>query len=393
LKGLARKKEVGRDAVPRVIVVGASSSQICGVRDYARVTAEAMVVEGASVTTLWWERDLSWGRRRTIAEARRWLADVAEAVERQRPDWILWHYSVFTWGLWGIPFLSLMAARRLARTGVPLLTVLHEFAFPFGDGGLRGLGWAIAHRVTLLPVWRACARAIVTTEERAQWLKSRRWLPTRPVSFLPVCSNLPAVLPDNRSKDGLSIGVFGFQADRSLAERVVGALARLHDDGLATRLVLVGAPGDEGPAADAWLRAAANCGFEPLSFTGILPAPEIARAVASVDVIVFADSSGSMSRKTTLAAALALAKPVVAMDGPGRWRHLVEANAVVVARPNADEIAAALRPLLLDEVNRDAQGTRGRNFYRRWMAPDVLARASLDFIALNTEPRLQVASQ
>jgi glycosyltransferase involved in cell wall biosynthesis len=390
LNGLARKKELGEE-VSRVIVVGASSSQICGVREYALVTAEAMVAEGASVTTLWWERDLSWGRRRTIAEARRWLTAVAEAVERQRPDWILWHYSVFTWGLVGIPFLSLMAAHRLARTRVPLLIVLHEFAFPFGDGGLRGLGWAIAHRVTFPSVWRACARAIVTTEERAQWLKSRRWLPSRPISFLPVCSNLPAVRPDNRPRDDLSIGVFGFQADRRLAELVVGALARLRDDGLATRLVLVGAPGAEGPAADAWLRAAANCGFESLFFTGILPAPDVARALASVDVMVFADSSGSMSRKTTLAAALALAKPVVATDGPGCWRRLVEANAVVVARPNASEIAAALRPLLLDEVNRNAQGARGRNFYRRWMAPDVLARASLDFVDLKTEPRLEVA--
>lgn len=365
----------------RIAVVGASSGPVCGVRDYARVTAEALSSHGARVTTLWWERDESWGFRRTAAEARAWLDAVDEAVDRDKPEWILWHYSVFTWGGRGIPYLAPMVARRLARTEVPVLAVLHEFAFPFGEGGLGGTVWALAHRAALVPVLRGTTAVIVTTEDRALWLRSRRWLPLRPVSFLPVCSNLPVVPTQSRLEDVLSVGVFGFAAGCSLVEEVTAALTHLRDAGLKARLVLVGAPGSAGPDADAWRNAASSRGFDSLAFTGVLGPDELARALASVDVALLADRAGPMSRKTTLAAALALGRPVVAVDGPKRWGLLANERAVVLAQPTSKGISTALEPLLRNEGARRKQGERGKAFYSRWMTPERLASEMLAFLA------------
>jgi glycosyltransferase involved in cell wall biosynthesis len=364
----------------RIVVAGASSAPICGVRDYARVTSEAMAEHGAQVTTLWWERDVSWGGRRTLAEVGRWLAAVDREVERERPDWIVWHYSVFTWGFRGIPVLAPRVARRLARTRVPVLAVLHELAFPLGEGGLREIGWALTQRASLVPVVRACSGAIVTTEERASWLRSRRWLPTRPVSFFPVCSNLPVVSPGHRLDGTSSVGVFGFAAEFSLVDVVVAALGRLRENGLVTRLALVGSPGAEGPAAEVWRKTAARLGLDQLVFTGVLESRALAQALASVDIVLVADRAGPMSRRTTLAAALALGTAVVAVDGPKRWKRLVDEQAVMLAPPTAEGLAAALEPLLRDEAARSRQGALGAQFYRSHMSRDVVADQTLAFI-------------
>jgi glycosyltransferase involved in cell wall biosynthesis len=266
-----------------------------------------------------------------------------------------------------------MMARRLARKGVPVVAALHEFAFPFGDGGNRETIWAVTHRAALVPVWSATAGVIVTTEDRAHWLRSRRWLPHRPVSFVPVCSNLPVVSTPDRPESGPRVGVFGFAAGGSLVEETAAALSRLRDAGLDAQLVLIGAPGPAAPDADAWRRAAGSSGFGPLVFTGVLEPVDLARALCSVDVVLLADRAGPMSRKTTLAAALALGRPVVAADGPRRWDLLAKERAVVLARPSAEGLASALESLLREEPERRRQGVRGEAFYRRWMTPERFA--------------------
>jgi glycosyltransferase involved in cell wall biosynthesis len=368
-------------AAPRIALVGGSSGPICGVRDHVRVVGEALVAQGAQVETLWWERDETWGSRRTRAEAMRWLDEVEAAVRCKRPDWIIWHYSVFTWGRHGIPFLAPMVARRLARPRVPLLVVLHEFAFPFAEAGIRGAVWALAHRAALAPVWRASVGAIVNTEERARWLRSRRWLPRRPVLFLPVCSNLPASEVSGRARGRSRVGVFGFATDGALADTVVAAVAALRARGLEAHLSLIGAPGTASAAADTWRTAAARHGFESLVLTDLLEPLELTAALNAVDVVLFADHAGPMSRKGTLAAALALAKPVVAVDGPKRWEQLVEAKAVVLAQPTVESLATVLERLLRDETARKRLGQRGAAFYRRWMSPARLASETLALLA------------
>ena len=76
----------------RLLVMGASDSPVCGVRDYNRVLQTALGQLGVEVETTWLERDSRAGLRAMISETRAWSARVRSAVTHLRPDWVLWHY-------------------------------------------------------------------------------------------------------------------------------------------------------------------------------------------------------------------------------------------------------------------------------------------------------------
>jgi glycosyltransferase involved in cell wall biosynthesis len=177
------------------------------------------------------------------------------------------------------------------------------------------------------------------------------------------------------------LGVLGFGSGTALIPETVEALARLRSRGDDVRLLLVGAPGEVGPAANAWRAAAADADVaDAVGFTGILPLSELAQAIVELDAVVFPDRYGPSERRTTLTAALALARPVVATDGPDRWDRLARERAILLARPTADGLCEELSALLANGAERDAQGARAAAFYRRWMAPDVVARETLTLL-------------
>ena len=134
-------------AAGRLLVLGTSASEACGVRDYANVVARALREQGAHVELQWWEQDTRWSLRTAMEQHSKWLTRVATSVRASSPDWIIWHYSVFLWGASGIPYLVPRTARRLERMGVPILLVAHELAFPFGRDGWKGWIWAASQRV------------------------------------------------------------------------------------------------------------------------------------------------------------------------------------------------------------------------------------------------------
>ncbi len=372
----------------RLLAVGASSTSVCGVRDYAGVMEQRLREQGTAVTTLWWERDERWSPRATVREARRWLSEVGAIVAEQPPDCILWHYSVFVYGWRGIPLAAPVFARELARTGRPVVAVLHEFAFPLGRRGWRGTVHAVTQRIALVPTVQASNGVVVTTKDRLDWIRRRPWLPRKPLAFAPVYSNLPqANAPERTDGEQVVIGVFGFRAEDVRPELVTQALARLLTRGIDARLVLVGAPGAPSREASIWraAAAAANCA-DAVSFTGVLDPLDLAAALSALDIVVLADKAGPTSRRTTLAAALAEGKAVVAFDGPKRWDALVRERAVVTVPQRADELAAELESLARDGERRRAQGARAATFYRRHMTPDVVVDRVLRLVRSVARP-------
>ena len=79
--------------------------------------------------------------------------------------------------------------------------------------------WAVTQRVALLEMLRAVDAVVVTTEERRRWLRSRRWLPRRPVAFAPVFSNLPPPRVSSAASAQAGtpavLGMFGYPSDGS----------------------------------------------------------------------------------------------------------------------------------------------------------------------------------
>lgn len=361
----------------KLLVAGASTSEICGVRDCADVLAPALEAAGATLEQVWWNRSARAGTRSTIREAKAFADD----LRSREADAIVWHYSVFSYGPRGIPVATPVVARRL-RGGAPVVGFLHELAFPWGARGLRGTTQALTQRAALRPLFTTLVGGVVTTERRRAWLGSSRLVPRIPLSFLPVPSNLPVAPSGSTSANGaLRIGVFGFGSDGNDVATATAAVADLRRRGVDARLALVGAPGPGSPQARRWLDAAGAAGFaDAVTVTGIeAPAP-LSATLQALDIVLLPDRSGPTARRGSLAAALAHGRPVVAFDGPARWDDVVEGRALVLAPANSAAVADELERLARDEGARKRQGERARAFYERTMSAEVVARGLLSFV-------------
>jgi glycosyltransferase involved in cell wall biosynthesis len=361
----------------RAAVVGVSTSATCGVRDHATLLAEALGREGITCTTHWLTRR-EHSIRGARTEFRSWTAALAGELESAQPAAVILHYSVFSYAYRGFPLYVRPVLAALRRSGVPVITVLHEFAYPWKRGGLHGRAWSITQNALLREVMRASAAVVVTAPFRAGQLASRPWLPRRPHVLAPVFSNLPPPAVGHARPDsaGHVVGLFGYAYEGAARSLVLDALRLLDERGLPVQIELLGAPGRDTPAARAWLAGARDRGIaDSLSFSGVLSAQDLSDAIAACDVLLHPEPSGPTSRKGTLAASLASGRAVVAIDGPRRWSELIESEAALVVEPTASALADAVAALLEDEPRRRQLGERGGRFARRAMSVERSAQA------------------
>jgi glycosyltransferase involved in cell wall biosynthesis len=352
----------------RVAAVGISTTLTCGVRDHATLLADALGEQGVRCSLHWLQRSED-PLRASRLQVRAWTQALSRELQADEPDAILLHYSVFSYSHRGLPLLVRPTLSALRATGIPLVSALHEYAYPWRRGGARGTVWAVTQRAALLGLMRASAAALVTTEWRAEWLASRAWLPSRRLAVAPIFSNLPPPGATARPHGPVPVvGLFGYAYEPATVALVLDALRALERAGIDAQLLLIGAPGAASPAAREWLDGALARGFarEP-GFSGTLPAQELSDRLAACDVLLSAEPSGPTSRKTTLAASLASGRPVLALDGPRTWRELIAADAAIAVQPSANAFAGALADLLADGQRRESLGARGRAFAAQTM--------------------------
>jgi glycosyltransferase involved in cell wall biosynthesis len=302
-------------------------------------------------------------------QMRSWTRVLLGELRHERPDAIQLHYSVFSYSYRGLPVFILPLLSALRATGTPVVTVLHEFAYPWGRQGVRGAAWALSQRTVLIEVMRKSAAAVVTTDVRSDWLASRRWLSRRPVRFAPVFSNLPPPsAPRRPHRRRPVIGLFGYSHEGTAMQLVLEALRLLQDRGRPVDLMLLGAPGRDSRLGERWLTRAHACAVDDsVSFSGVLGAQALSDALAACDLLLCAEHTGPTARKTTLAASLASGTAVVAIDGPRSWPEVTR-SALELVPPSAGELARAVAALLDDPRSRDALGARGREFAERRMS-------------------------
>lgn len=376
----------GRGGALEVAVLGFSLQRTCGVRDHAEILADALAAQNVSCTRHWLLRD-ERSLRGSRAEIGSFIGGLPRALAEVRPDAILLHYSVFTYSHKGVPVFVAPLLSALRSSGVPVVSFLHEFVYPWGYGGWRGVAWAVSQRAALVELMRRTRSAIVTDESRAAWLTSRRWLPTRPVLTAPVFSNLPAPSGSPRpQRTRPAIGLFGYSYQGAATAIVLDALDELQRTGIDAELILLGAPGAASPAGESWQAQARARGVQDsLSFSGRLPAQSLSDELASCEVLLFADRAGPSPRKGTLAGSLASGRPVLALDGPRAWPALLSAQAVGLVESSAAALARRITMLLADAGEREALGTRGLAFARSEMSVEraaAVTRSALELAVL-----------
>jgi len=359
----------------RILNLGVSHSPVCGVRDYAERLGEELASAGHAVESEWLERPAS------VQGTLDWIRTVTSAEMQDRVDVVLWHYSVFAYSSNGVPTVALPLSWALWRARVPVVGVLHEFVFPWGRHGWKGTAWAASQRLALPAVVAVSSRLLVTVEDRAAWLREQRWLPCRPTTVVPVFSCLPeSLVPPIPQKSGpMRIGMLGYP--KASARLITEAMEYVRATGISAELWLLGAPGQDTSAGEAWRRAGGAASIdEAMKFTGIVRPERLADEIAHCDILIFDDTFGPSSRKTTLAAILVSGRPVVAIDGPSTWSLLAEAGAVRLVARNPRALGEALLQLANDDAKREELGARSRAFYERHQSRRVVAAAVLQLI-------------
>jgi glycosyltransferase involved in cell wall biosynthesis len=358
-----------------------STKRVCGVRDHARLLAEELDREGVASSMHWLcgrDGSLAEGRSQTRA----WTRALASELDPSRVDAILLHYSVFSYSYRGIPLFVHPTIAALRRTGIPLITIMHEIAFPWSTRGPKGNLWAASQRAVLIEVMRASAAVIVTADFRAQWLSTRRWLPARPIAVAPVFSNLPPPATGSRPPHAVPVlGLFGYTLDPASVRLVLDSVRLLRDRGVPVELLLLGAPGRDSAPGALWTSAAEDRGVgDALSFSGTLSPQELSDALAASDMLLYADVTGPASRKGTLAGSLASGRPLIALRGRRSWSQLLDAAAAVVVARTSEALGDAVQGLLADTAAREALGARGRAFAEQTMGVGRTAEVVRGFL-------------
>lgn len=343
---------------PGVAVVGLSFEGACGVQDHTTLLTSALTASGIPVHTQWLVRHRS-SLLDARTEVRGWTGSLGTSLRTAQPGAVVVQYSVFSYSHRGVPLFVPTVFSAVRDLGIPVVTFLHEFAYRWRGGGWRGTVWAATQRLSLVQVMRHSDAVIVTTEQRRDWILTRRWLPRRPIRVTPVFSNLPKGGGTAPPAGRPTVGIFGYAYEGVAVTAVLDALSILRRQGCDVPLLLMGSPGPDSDAARLWLTAARDRGLaSEVKITGFEPAQQLADRIATCSVLVFPDSRGPSSRKGTLAAALGSGRPVVAVDGPDRWDELVQADAVQLVAPDGPALAHGIKQVLQDAGR--AEGLAGR---------------------------------
>jgi glycosyltransferase involved in cell wall biosynthesis len=291
------------------------------------------------------------------------LAELDGAIRKTPRTRVLLHYVPLTFGRFNPAFM-----RWLSRCRNPLWVMFHEVAYP--------LRWRQRFRHRVLGVmthWTArtlagrADRVLVSTPSFEPLL--RRLSPSLgPVHWLPISSNIPE--PDDgrdavvvRRELGLSSSdllVVHFGTFREGQALLGGVIRRLLEDP-RVHVAILGRGAEEYTRKvdlDSHLRLRVHS-------VGQSPASRVAELIAAADLGLYPFVDGVTTRRTSLMAALSLAKPVVTTVGATTEPIWFETDAVRLVEPNAEKLARAARELLADEVSRRALGGRAKLAYQQ----------------------------
>ena len=305
---------------------------------------------------------------------------ILQHVESIRPDWVILQYQPFCYGRWGLNLhLPLMVRKIKERSpGTRFALMAHEDFVPV-------ISWKFAVMTTWQrwQLWSLGRSADLVLFSIQPWVdKYRGWFPGKPVRHLPVGSNIPLVgLSAVEARERLGIpmghivlGLFGTAHACRLLHLVRGAASAVRQGGRDVILLYMG------PDAES-IRG--QLGDVPVRAEGPLPAEEVSRRFAAVDVALAPFVDGVSTRRTSLMTGLQHGVATIGTRGPLTDAALLEENerALVLADVGspADFQGQVVR-LAADAGLRRRLGREARTFYEREFAWERVSGRLLDFL-------------
>lgn len=219
---------------------------------------------------------------------------LVDRVETRQPDWLLLQYNPFSYGRWGLnPFLP-MALRRM-REVAPSMQVALTVHEPFVP--IESLKFAVMTCWQRLQFWWLGHLADVAFMAIEPWVQRfDSWFPETDVNHLPVSSNMPRVEADSEDvrrdlgipTETLVVGLFGRGHSSRLLSFIHRAVRSLRDEGRDARVLYVG------PAIKKVKTALDGV---PNLRTGPLPAPDVSRHFAAMDLYLAPFRKGVSARR------------------------------------------------------------------------------------------------
>jgi glycosyltransferase involved in cell wall biosynthesis len=219
-------------------------------------------------------------------------------------------------------------------------------------------------RLAMLPAHRVVA--VWTAGESSL----RRALPADRVTLIDNGVPVEAYPPPGEGNNPPRVLYVGLLTPRKGVLDLLAASRLLRERGVDHELRLLGGTPDEGPEAEAQVRAGLD---DRVRLLGTRPPEQMPAEFAAADV--FCLPSWWEAMPLSVLEAMAAALPVVATDVGDVSRAVADGvtGAVVPVR-NPDKLAAALEPLLLDEQLRRRMGAAGRERVDEMFSSEVTAR-------------------
>ncbi|MFM7322071.1 MAG: hypothetical protein ACKO5K_11185 [Armatimonadota bacterium] len=365
-----------------LIVAAALPPAIDGIGDYAATLARALAGRATVAVAADRERPCASIEGVEILPAfdlrsPRGVETLPGVVAGWRPDWTILQYNPFSWGRRGFnPYLP-MAMERIRRAGTTRIGLMvHERYVPLTTA--KYLAMSLWQRPQYRLLVRGSDVLFCSTEP---WMPELRALaPGRSIHLAPAGSGIPRVeIPRSEARQRLGIpegtfvaGFFGFAHASKPLGHVASACQAIAATGRDVRLLYIGLQPD--------IVRAAVPGMEVIA-DGSLPAMEVSRRFAAMDLLLCPFVDGVSTRRTTLMTGLQHGIPTLGTVGEYTSPALAaedDRSMRLVPCTDVHAFASAAVQLAESEVDRERIGAAGLRLFEADFAPDVLAQRVVD---------------
>jgi glycosyltransferase involved in cell wall biosynthesis len=296
------------------------------------------------------------------------ILNIRDEIQNARPDWVIVQFNQFSYGRWGWnPYLPLVFRSVGSLSPETRVAVMfHEDFVP-----LINLKFAIMttwQRLQFRALGRAADLILFSIDPWTQIYRS--WFPGKSILHLPVGSNIPRVkISRNEARSRLGIdedckvlGLFGTAHASRLLEMVKSGVNAARTQGHNVLLLYVG------PHGTTIRDAFGSC---PIIADGPLPASEVSKRFAAMDLYFAPFVDGVSTRRTSFITGLQHGVPTVGTRGPLTDELLRnhEGQAFLLAGINVmEEFDANTLTLLADSALRSGLGQEGEKLFEREFA-------------------------
>ncbi|MGQ0792566.1 MAG: glycosyltransferase family 4 protein [Deltaproteobacteria bacterium] len=376
-----------------------------GVADHTLHLAKALAEAGNEVSVLTSSDDRVIAKADNIeisASIENWgilgLPPLVRAIKRAMPDCVLIQYVPYMYSGAGVPVAAALLSIWLRFANLRVVATFHEIATAFNPAKPKAAMLSLAQRLVANVICRMAHGVVITAEAYRATICGFG----AKASKIYVGSNiLPVSFSDDdkrdfrrrlASPDEAIISTFGANPKR--ADVLIGAVKRLGERGVPSKLLILGGAPDE------WVqtiraRVRDENLQEQVVITGYLESDDVFRYLSASDIFVILEGVSSEGaggvgvKNTSLTAALAAGAPVIANRG-----HMTQGdylshreNAILIDSLDEESIASEIQNLLSDPALMKKLSSAALCAFNKELDWRAVARKYLKAISDASNPR------